>query len=213
MKPVIISFDDIPSESYASIIKLNKMGIPVTLFVSIGYTSSPKYLSIEQLKKLALDNEIACHTYDHVDIISHDGSVLDWMTNVDMNKEAILRIFGVNSKSFAYPKGRYTRRYSKRIRKIYNVQRITKQGKNTFYRLSKKKPVHSIPLYGSDPTSIIEMIGQDKGDFVSLYTHDICANPTKFGCTNEAFFEVVEYLILHDYKFCTFNDLYAVNTK
>lgn len=209
MKPVVISLDDIPSVSYGPILKLNEMGIPTTLFVSLCYAQIPGYLNMTQLKQLSISNEIACHTYYHEDVLSFKGSFSDWMEHMYLNKQEILKNFGLQSTSFAYPKGRYSKRHLRKLRKVYNVQRITRNGKNTNRRLSRKRPVYSIPLYGENHLEIIEKIEKDRGDFISLYTHDICTCPSEFGITEDAFFNVINYLISKNYKFMRFDGLYT----
>lgn len=208
MKKVIISFDDVPKSSFSIIKKLNDLGIPTTLFISLDFTYREEYLSIEDIKILSKRNEIACHTYFHDDILTHKYDKENWIQKAVLNKSELMRIVKVETVSFAFPKGRHSLWYVKRLKNFYNVLRITKNGKNTIARIKNSDPFYSIPIYGVDETKILARIKEYDGNILSLYTHDVQDNHTEFGTNEDTVIRLVETLKNRGYKFTTFRDLY-----
>lgn len=208
MKKAIISFDDVPKCSISIINKLNDLGIPTTLFVSLDFTFRENYLSLNDIKNLSERNEIACHTYFHDDILTHKYDKENWIQKAILNKSEFMRILNIETVSFAFPKGRHSLWYVNRLKNFYNVLRITKNGKNTIARIKNSEPFYSIPIYGKNESLVISKMDEYDDDILSLYSHDVQKNHTEFGTNEETVLRLVEYLGKKGFTFTTFRDIY-----
>lgn len=202
-KPLIsFSFDDFPlSAAHTGAEIMQKFNIKGTYFVSLGRLGQDskvgKICDIDTIKKLIEEkHEIGNHTYNHSN--GYEVSLEDYEQSVINNVAKFRELFITEDfETFSYPFGIASNRIQSIVRRYSRCARTTNRGIN-FGNID----VHllkAFSLYGhGEEFGLIKSAIQftiSKNGWLNLYTHDISANPSLFGCTPEYFEKVVEYSV------------------
>ncbi len=191
-RPMItFSFDDAPAtaaDAGASV--LNLRGIRGTWYFSAGLAgqSGPMgvYATAEDAKRLAAaGHEIACHTFSHLDCGKANAGAI--RADVERNAEA-LRAWGAEaSESFAYPYGDVSTAAKASLGGRYRTLRTVQAGLVETGADANQLP--SVGIEGPDGETVaLRWLDRaaDQKAWLILYTHDVQAEPSPWGCTPEA---------------------------
>lgn len=198
---ISFTFDDFPQSAYligGTILK--KYGIRGTYYTSLGLMGkeSPvgRIFSLKELRDLVTDgHELGCHTYDHLDA---------WETNLDSFEKSILRnrealksiLPQVYFATFSYPREE-PHPMIKRIAGTYFV--CCRGGGQTLNSgmidLNLAKSCFIDSVNGETLSSLKILINKNKVEkgWLIFSTHDICMNPSRFGCGPDYFEDIVRY--------------------
>ncbi len=201
--PIIsFTFDDFPSSAYriAGNI-LEKYNIRATYYTSFGLMdsvySSGKLFSIDDLKGLIADgHEIGCHTFNHIN--SDECSCLEYERNIIKNKEKSVELLGgYKLNNFSYPYGKGSFKLKRRIFKYFRSLRGILPGINVGWVDFGELRCNRLYTSTIDLSSVKELIQENKlkNGWLIFYTHDVCGNPSPFGCTPELLEKVVKLAV------------------
>lgn len=197
-KPIVsFSFDDCPKSVVENALPaLEQEQWRATLYMSMGLCETTNHLGLHMSEsdvKAAYNSghEIADHTYDHIDAlnVSHQ----EFEKNIDKN-QAHLNALGIPpSKTFAYPYGQLNLAVKKIIDKKFTGGRgITSHINTTHVDLNQ---ISSNRLYGGQKyhnlLADIEKL-KDTPGWITIYTHDVRDNHSKFGCNMQHLKAVIE---------------------
>lgn len=186
---VSFSFDDFPRTAYTTggaILK--SYGIHGTYYAATGLINTCNELG-EQMRREDIDSlladghELGCHTFSHVSC--RRTSRNEYKREVNTGRKMIHEMTGADPVNFAYPYGHVTAH----LKKIVGEQMRSCRGiygginapdidlnlllANSLYgdvdQLSKAKKL------------LLESISQS--GWLIFYTHDVCQNPSPYGCT------------------------------
>ncbi len=104
-KPVMLTFDDTDEEQFSiGYQEMKKYGFKGVFFIMTISINRPRYMSKEQIKKLADEgNAIESHTWDHHMVTKYQGE--DWEKQFVKPRKTIEDITGKSATYFAYPFG------------------------------------------------------------------------------------------------------------
>ena len=198
-QPVVsFTFDDFPRSSIANGSDiLEREGWNATFYVASGLRDAHNHhgqqFTAEDLQALEdRGHEIACHTFSHIDCttISRDAVLKE----IDQNREA-LRAMGIkgNIDHFAYPFGAVDRKTKRALEKRFKTLRgINPQTNRDRLDLNC---LDSAGLFsGKALEHTLRLIkGQSNAPgWLTLFAHDICNEPSKWGCTPDEFETIVD---------------------
>jgi peptidoglycan/xylan/chitin deacetylase (PgdA/CDA1 family) len=199
---ISFTFDDFPrSALHTGGAILNSFGLAGTYYASLGLmgkqaTSGTMFLPEDLPALLKQGHELGCHTFGHCH---------SWNTKPDLFEKSIIEnqlaieehIPGVSFRTFSYPISP-PRPYTKRRAARHFV--CCRGGGQTFN--AGITDLNYLAAYflekGRDNAEIVEtLINQNKGalGWLILVTHDVCKDPTPFGCTPDYFEYVVKYSV------------------
>lgn len=210
-KIVSFCFDDAPKSAYINGAKiLESNGRKGTFYISFGLREKPspsgKIVSTDDIYELLRKrHEIGCHTYSHIDV--NEYKIESFKNDCIKNRLIANKEFGINLKSFSFPKGNIRPSAKMVISKFYNSVRTVQSGLNQnpidIYALK------SIPLYQrygvEKPIALIEKL-KHTGGWLIFYTHDVSDKPSDFGCDNKMMEMVVRKCIERDFIILTVHD-------
>jgi peptidoglycan/xylan/chitin deacetylase (PgdA/CDA1 family) len=190
---VSVTFDDFPRSAWTlggSI--LGEYGARGTYYVSLGLmgriTSVGEIFERGDLERLvAAGHELACHTHDHALCCDLNGAEL--LDNCEQNQRRMADLLnGYQPRAFSFPEGVVTLSAKTLLNSVYASCRTIEPGINGnsidlgFLRANaiySKSNFHKWQ-------EIIRINAEKKG-WLILYTHDISARPSRWGCTPEQF--------------------------
>jgi peptidoglycan/xylan/chitin deacetylase (PgdA/CDA1 family) len=200
--PIIsFTFDDAPKSAFNSGCEiLMSHGARATFFVSLGLLGSQSEVgtiatSDDLLRAVKEDNELGCHTFDHLD--AWQTSTDKFIESVLKNKQAIDTIIpGMKLRTFAYPISEPRPAIKYQLDNYFVCCRGGGQAPNIgmadlnmlkAYFLDKRAKV--------DITSVRRVIDYNNScrGWLIFATHDVNDNPSPYGCTQKFFRAVVEY--------------------
>lgn len=191
-RPMItFSFDDAPaSAADAGARTLELRGIRGTWYFSAGLAGQDgpmgRYAVEADARRLAeAGHEIACHTFSHLDCgQAPPRAILD---DVDRNAEALAAWGASPAESFAYPYGDVSTPAKKALGGRYRTLRTVQAG--LVEDGSDANQLPSVGIEGPDgeatALSWLDRAAERKA-WLILYTHDVAATPSPWGCTPEA---------------------------
>lgn len=196
---ISFTFDDFPISAWrvggAILASRNLRG---TYYTSMGLMESDapvgKIFSREDLKSVANDgHELGCHTFSHCH--SWNTSPEDFEKSIAENQRSLNDLLpNASFKTLSYPlscpRPQTKRRAAKHFSccrgggQTFNIGTMDLNSLNAFF-LEKAK---------DNPSSIKNMIDENAraGGWLIFATHDVCENPTRFGCTPKLFEEIVD---------------------
>jgi peptidoglycan/xylan/chitin deacetylase (PgdA/CDA1 family) len=189
------TFDDCPRSSLlegAGLLEAKKA--EATYFVAGSLLNQGTMLHAEDLATLvAKGHEIGCHTYSHVPVC--DLSRADLQADCLQNGRTIADLCGVNPMvSFSYPFGRVSMQAKLAIARRFAVARGVREGLN--HGLIDLAQLRACSIFHRDYTTarFRQLVSDCKkrSAWLVLYTHDICAEPSEWGCKPEEFREVLD---------------------
>lgn len=107
-KPIILSFDDGYGDFYTDVFPiLQKYKVHAVAYIISGFLNQPNYLTRSELKEIIRSKivEIGCHTMHHPALAK--TSVPEAISEISGCHNDLLKEFGINTVSFAYPYGSY----------------------------------------------------------------------------------------------------------
>lgn len=201
--PVIsFTFDDFPRSALLNAgAILRERGFAGTYYASFGLmgrtASTGEIFVQEDLDELIQqEHELACHTYDHYD--SWDTAPLEFEASILRNRKAVAQqLPGVTLGSLSYPIS-YPRPRTKRCTEKYfscargggqtfNAGAVDLNYLKAFFIEQSRDNFEAIK-------QTIDGNARAKG-WLIFATHDVCNQPTRFGCFPGFFEKVVDYAI------------------
>ncbi|MDO8296977.1 MAG: polysaccharide deacetylase family protein [Caulobacter sp.] len=191
-RPMItFSFDDAPaSAADAGARTLELRGIRGTWYISAGLAGRDGpmgvYATAEDARRLAAaGHEIACHTFSHLDCGQAGARAI--ADDVERNAE-MLKAWGAGpAESFAYPYGDVSTAAKRVLGGRYRTLRTVQAGLVETGADANQLP--SVGIEGPDGEAAalrwLDRAAQRKA-WLILYTHDVAASPSPWGCTPEA---------------------------
>jgi len=201
--PVIsFTFDDFPRSAWlegGAILK--HFGVTGTYYASLGLmgTTAPAGVVFEPGDLQALldqRHELGCHTFHHCH--SWNTTTTAFEHSIDANEAALSRLIpGASFRTFSYPisppRPRTKRRMAPRFvccrggGQTLNIGDVDLNYLRAFF-LEKSR---------NNPEAVKNLIDENRrvGGWLILATHDVCAQPSPFGCTPDFFEEIVQYSI------------------
>lgn len=201
-RPIIsFTFDDFPASALRRGGKmLSEHGIRGTYYAALGLmgqnTVVGEMFTPEDLKSLVQHgHELACHTYDHTRVCDVPTPAL--LAQCEKNRKfASEACDGYECRNFSFPEGVVTVSAKAAMRDVYDTCRTVEPGINTDpvdFSFLRANPIYSTKSLDQIKLRIRE--NDDLKGWLILYTHDISAIPSVYGCTPEYFSEVLRCAI------------------
>lgn len=202
-RPLIsFTFDDFPRSALAeggAILK--RFGAVGTYYVSLGLEGkqepSGQMYSIADLELLAgQGHELGCHTFSHCHAWDTEPDLFE--ESIIENRNALSRILpGVEFKSFSYPialpRPATKAKVAKHFRSCRGGGQTTNSGSADLNQLS----AFFLEKSRDDLEKIRNLIDYNRQvrGWLIFATHDICGQPSPYGCRPEFFTDVVRYAL------------------
>ncbi|WP_289022050.1 polysaccharide deacetylase family protein [Desulfobacter postgatei] len=194
---VSFTFDDAPLSSFTLAGEiLEKHGFRGTYYVSAGLlektTEVGKIVSLGTIVEYRQrGHEIANHTYGHIN--SENCDPIDLIQNIQENKK---KFDGIISSSFSYPYGAVNSaaRFAARI--CTTSARGISSGINR--GIINPMDLRAVRIYNRlGIKNCLDMVSDcaTHGGWLIFYTHDVCDNPSSYGCTPEQFNNLVQTVV------------------
>ena len=193
-QPIIsITFDDFPKSvmEYALPL-LNERGWKATFYVAAGLENTINYQGLHFNREDLLllqdqGHEIACHTYNHVNINKLSA---EQVKNEILQNAKALKDMGITQSlyNFAYPYGEVTPTHKTLLAKHFRSMRGIIPNIDTIK--VDLNQLSSVPLYsGSSFQPALNYINNitQTGGYLSLFTHDVRPTPSTWGITAKDF--------------------------
>ncbi len=143
---------------------------------------------------LSAGHQLACHTFNHRSCFSIDSVSL--VEDCARNRRELMSLLpGCEIRDFSFPNGQATLSAKVRLRSSYDSCRSIAWGVNlepTDLAYLRANPIYS--RYGTGQIQQLIKSTVEKNGWLILYTHEICAKPSPYGCTPEQFAEVLQYV-------------------
>lgn len=185
-----ISFDDAPVTATTEGARiLEALGVRGTFFVSAGLAGreSPMgtYAGFDDFRRLAdAGHEIGCHTYSHLDCGRACGDLI--ASDVTLNDTTLLE-HGFRTETFAYPYGEVSTTAKAMLGPRFRALRTVNAGMVDGTADLAWLPGVGIEGPGGEAKAKSWLDkAAPKNAWVILYTHDVRADPSEWGCTPEA---------------------------
>ena len=199
--PVIsFTFDDFPRSALLTAgTILHQRGFAGTYYASFGLMGSRgptgEIFVREDLDELVRhEHELACHTFDHCD--SWGTASNEFEASILRNQRAVAeRLPGTKLDSLSYPISWPRPETKRRVATYYECARGSGQTFNAGIEdLNYLKAFFIEQSRGNfgEIKQIIDANARAKG-WLIFATHDVCDQPTRFGCTPAFFERIVEY--------------------
>lgn len=192
--PVVsFTFDDAPLSAFTNGGKiLETYGYRGTFYVSGGLIGRPTVLGqvadLDTIRNFyGRGHEIGNHTYDHLDC--KKAGFLGIVRSISQNRTML---GGGMSGSFAYPYGAVDARVRVAVRLCTTSARGISFGINrNVIDLMHLKAAQVYDRRGID--MCLDLVDEcaGEGGWLIFYTHDVCDEPSDFGCTPEQFTRLV----------------------
>jgi len=197
-RPLIsFSFDDFPRTALTvggSI--LRQAGVYGTYYVAPGLINTlndlgPQFSREDLLDLVDAGHELASHTYSHAS--ARKTRVASYVQDVEKGYQTLVETLGLKtSRQFAYPYGEITFRVKRTVGPIMQSCRGIFPGLNGPHvdlNLLRANRLYGDGEQFGQTKALIEENSRKKS-WLIFYTHDVQANPSRFGCT-PAFLERV----------------------
>jgi peptidoglycan/xylan/chitin deacetylase (PgdA/CDA1 family) len=203
-EPLIsFTFDDFPrSALHVAGRILEDRGIAGTYYVSLGLmgtmTPTGEMFTQDDLTEL-LDrgHELGCHTYAHCDAAETPAGKFE--QSVIDNREAHRRLVpnAPEFRTLSYPIGSPRPGTKRRCGRHFAGCRAGGQTHNTGTIDLNLMQAFFLEQSRDNPDVIFRAIDAtcSENGWLVFATHDVCVNPTRYGCTSGLFSEIVEYAV------------------
>jgi peptidoglycan/xylan/chitin deacetylase (PgdA/CDA1 family) len=137
-------------------------------------------------------HELGCHTVNHTSCFS--VSARDFAQSCEQNRrQALAVVDGVPLRNMSFPFGHVSLAAKRMVRTSYDTCRSTEPGTNLDpVDLSFLK---ANPIYSRFEVQPLKQLIRDNArlkGWLILYTHDVAADPSPYGCTPAYFEEVLD---------------------
>ena len=204
-----LSFDDAPAsaaETGAAI--LNRHGVKGTYFISAGLMGRDSHLGlfarVDEVKRLhASGHEIADHTFSHLDCGKAPGALI--AGNIEQNQR-VLKHMGIPLPvTFAYPYGDVSPQAKALLNTRYLAARALHHGLIETGTDLNQAPAVGIEGQNGERTAMAWLDRASKAKaWLVLYTHDVRANPSDWGCTPETLERIISQAVAMGFEIVTF---------
>ena len=193
---VTFSFDDAPASSLqAGAPVLEARGLKGTWYISMGLCGLTAHLGRfttpdEVVELHRRGHEIACHTFSHGDCARQ--SAADFAADVDRNRAA-LEALGCETRTFAYPYGEVAVGAKRETGRRFTLARTAQAG--LLHKGGDLAQAPGIGLQGPDgEATALRWLARAAAEsaWLVLFTHDVQAEPTAWGCTPAALGRVAD---------------------
>lgn len=200
-RPLIsFTFDDYPQSAIriAGTI-LKDQGARGTYYVSLGLldTDAPagRLCTAEDVVRTAEEgHEVGCHTYQHCHSWDTDAKMYE--RSIEQNKEAIGKMIpGSTFRSFSYPIALPRPSVKRVCGKHFASSRGGGQAFNSGRTDLNQLSAFFLEKVNGDRSPVTDIIERNKraNGWLIFATHDVCPQPSPYGCTPEFFSDVVKY--------------------
>lgn len=187
---VSFTFDDFPRSAWIQGgAVLEEYDLRGTYYAAMGLAGTANTLGpmfeIDDLRAAhAQGHEIACHTFSHRDC--RRAAPAEIVAEIDQNAAALAdTLDGALLGNFAYPFGGVSLAAKSALHRRFASCRGTGRGVNQ--GTADLADLFSNPIYSRDfdRERLCQLIddAQAAGGWVIFYTHDVCDEPSDFGCT------------------------------
>jgi peptidoglycan/xylan/chitin deacetylase (PgdA/CDA1 family) len=200
-KPVIsFTFDDFPRSALLTAgPMLRAQGILGTYYTSFGLMGQTAptgeiFLREDLNEFVKQGHELACHTFDHCH--SWNTAPAEFEASILRNQTALAEILpGKLFNNFSYPISHPRPDTKRRTAQHYRSARGGGQTFNHGTTDLNYLKAFFIEQSRDNVNAIKQVIDANTAanGWLIFTTHDVSANPTRFGCTSEVFKQVVEY--------------------
>ena len=199
---ISFTFDDFPQSALrigGAI--LNNYDVCGTFYVSLGLldTDAPagRLCTLEDVTAtVRAGHELGCHTYSHCHSWNTDSR--EFEAALTKNRQALGRIVpGASFRSFSYPialpRPSVKRVCAQHFSSCRAGGQIFNAGSTDLNQLS----AFFLEKVGGDIQPVEKIIEQNNSakGWLIFATHDVCSQPSPYGCTTEFFREVVQYAV------------------
>jgi peptidoglycan/xylan/chitin deacetylase (PgdA/CDA1 family) len=199
--PIIsFTFDDFPrSALHTGGAILKRFGVTGTYYASFGLMgkqapTGEMFLSEDVKMLLEEGHELGCHTFAHCDSWETETSVFE--DSIRMNQLALSELVkGACFKTLSYPINPPRARTKRNIAKYFICGRGGGQTFNVGTADLNYLRAFFLEKSRNHPAVVKSLIDQNQRarGWLIFATHDVCKDPTPFGCTAEFFEEIVGY--------------------
>ncbi|HEY3887837.1 MAG TPA: polysaccharide deacetylase family protein [Caulobacteraceae bacterium] len=205
---VSFSFDDAPvtavSEGRAA---LESRGLHGTYFVAaeLAGRTGPMGLNASAdalMQAAAAGHEIACHTYSHLDCGQADRAAIE--ADVARNSAALGAWGAAPATTFAYPYGDVSLAAKRALGGRYDLLRGLHHGLVEAGTDLNQAP--AVGIEGPEGEVLVrEWIDRaiERRAWLIVYTHDVVAAPSPFGCTPGALNRLIDHALAHQAEIVT----------
>jgi peptidoglycan/xylan/chitin deacetylase (PgdA/CDA1 family) len=199
---ISFTFDDFPRSALLNGgAILERFGVRGSYYASFGLMGSngptgPLFLREDVGALLHAEHELGCHTFGHCH--SWDTQPREFVSSVDQNRQALKKYFPEASfRTLAYPLSP-PRPWSKRM--AGPAFACCRGGGQTFNAgtidLSNLAAcfIEQVRSRREALKDLVDRNAEARG-WLIFATHDVCENPTAFGCTPELFEDLVAYAV------------------
>ena len=202
-KPIIsFTFDDFP-ETALSVggVILQRHGLLGTYYVSLELAgrqdASGQMFTFSDLRALQQQgHEMGCHTFGHCD--SSYCPTSDFVESVRSNQQALDRLLpGAHFRTFSFPKSAPRARTKNLIGQRFECCRGGGQTFNAGIADLNYLRAYFLEQAKGNVSAVRQIIDQNREakGWLILATHDVCPQPSRFGCTPDFFAAVVNYAV------------------
>ncbi len=207
---VSFSFDDCPLSGITHGVKrLERENWLSTVYISGSLLGTENHLGKmmgPQDVQALNDNghEIGEHTFSHID--ASTVALSEILADIEKN-QAYLNSIGIPaSKTMAYPFGQTT----PALKKAMQARFLGARGIRPAAHISSVdlNQISSMPLFSSTVDQLVQAIQKtsETGGWLTLFTHDICENPSEWGCTMQDIEKVISAIKNSEVKVMTIKD-------
>jgi peptidoglycan/xylan/chitin deacetylase (PgdA/CDA1 family) len=199
---VSFTFDDFPRSALLTGGEiLRSRGVLGTYYASLGLAgkqieTGTMFLMEDLRVALEQGHELGCHTFNH----SHS-----WETAPDLFEREVIEnqrvlqqmIPGACFKTLSFPIGHPRARTKQRVSKYFSCCRGGGQTFNVGEADLNCLSAYFLEQSRDNPEAIKRVIDENSkaGGWLIFATHDVCENPTQWGCTPALFEHIVQYAI------------------
>jgi peptidoglycan/xylan/chitin deacetylase (PgdA/CDA1 family) len=195
------TFDDVPRSALLTAGKmLEDAGAAGTYYVAGSIAKEPDHKEMARLEDLpsllAHGHELGCHTFTHTSVVGRSTRELE--EDFASNARTICEASGIESlTSFSYPFGEVSFRAKRLCATKFAACRGVRSGLN--HRFMDMSELRAISIYHHDYSlqrfkKIID-ICKRRSAWVIFYTHDVRSNPSRWGCTEQEFANVLDAVV------------------
>jgi len=159
---------------------------------------------------LSAGHEIACHTYSH--LRASNCSLARFKADLDMNSKAFRDLSGKSMNNFAFPYGVVTPEAMTLVSERFDTTRGNQSGPNSMRQPSRYLKTFKLYETRNDWKNIMIVMNNAKEfhEWIIFYTHDVQANPSRFGCTPQLLEKTVDLAIKLDLKILSVQEAWAL---
>ncbi len=200
-RPLIsFTFDDFPRSAFlAGGSILNRFGLAGTYYASLGLAGKdspggPIFRLEDLIPLVQQGHELGCHTFSHLDSWRTDGPTFE--NSVLENHKALQAVFpGAKFESFSYPISLPRVMSKARVAPYFLSCRGGGQTFNVGRTDLNQLSAYFLEKSRDNIQAVKDLIDANRKacGWLIFATHDICENPSPFGCTPEFLEEIVRY--------------------